>query len=152
MNLHRFAQMRVPVLLVIGYCLTGCIPGNKNASPNTKVNPLGPFPVIQRTMAELELQQIGLVYLSFTDTNGRPPANLDELDLKLQYPKYHQAILEKRYIIYWNANRLNAPAGMANTVLGYDADVLTKKSAVLMLDGSVTVMTPEEFKQAAKAG
>jgi hypothetical protein len=142
--------MSVPVVLAIG--LTGCIPGNKNASPNTKVNPLGPFPAIQRTVAELELQQIGLVYQSFTDTSGRPPANLDELDLKLQYPKYHQAIADKRYIIYWNANRLNAPAGAANTVLGYDADVLTKKSAVLMLDVSVTVMTPEEFKQAPKAG
>jgi hypothetical protein len=150
MNCYRFARMSAPVVLAIG--LTGCIPGNKNASPNTKVNPIGPFPVIQRTMAELELQQIGLVYLSFTDTNNRPPANLDDLDLKLQYPKYHQAIAEKRYIIYWNANRLNAPAGAANTVLGYDADVLTKKSAVLMLDGSVTVMEPDEFRKAAKAG
>jgi hypothetical protein len=144
------------VALALGLCLTGCFRINQKSAQNTgpanaKVDVFARIPVGQRMVSEADLKQLGLFYQNAA-VAGQPPASLDELDIKLQAPKLYQAVADKRIIVHWKANPNNAPAGAANTVLAYDADVLTKKSAVLMLDGTVTVMEPDEFAKAPKAG
>jgi hypothetical protein len=98
-----------------------------------------------------ELKQVGLIYQQFL-LDGKGPAKLEDLNLKRDAPKLHEAIEEKRLILYWNANLNNAPAGTSNTVLGYSAEVPTKGGPVLMLDGTTRMMTADEFAKAAKAG
>jgi hypothetical protein len=141
-------------------CLTGCWRINRassqntvptNTPVNTKVNVLGPFPVGQRMVSEAQLKDLGLHYQNAA-LAGQPPGSLDELNIKVVDPKLYKAIADKRIIVYWKADPTKAPQGSANTVLAYDADVLTKRSAVLMLDGTVTVMDPQDFTKAPKAG
>jgi hypothetical protein len=153
----------VPLVLILGVCATGCFLVNKKAAqanssapelaPTTpKVNPLGPFPAAAVVIDEIQLRELGLSYLMAADTNGRPPATLDDLGLKQTAPKLHQAIADGRIIVNWKANPTNAPAGTSNTILAYDADVKTKGGAVVMLDGTSKKMTADQFKTAAKAG
>jgi hypothetical protein len=156
MNCHCYRRVLLLVALALGLCLTGCFRINQKASQNTgpanaKVDVFARIPVGQRMVSEAQLRDLGLSYQSAAD-GGQPPASLDDLGIKLQNPKLYQAIADKRIIVYWKANPNNAPAGAPNTVLAYDADVLTKRSAVLMLDGTVTVMEPDEFAKAPKAG
>ena len=158
MLLSRNRQLIVPFILVFGLGLSGCFRVQQNAAPNTapgpadtKVNVLARLPAAQRMVAAAELKQLGLFYQTAA-LAGQPPKNLDELDIKVEAPKLYQAIVDKRIIVYWKADPNHAPAGASNTVLAYDADVLIKKSAVLMLDGSVTSMEPDEFNKAPKGG
>jgi hypothetical protein len=156
MNCRCYHRVMLLAPIALGLCLTGCWRINKNSSQNpgptnTKVNVLGPFPVGQRMVSEAQLKDLGIFYLVAAN-DRQPPGSLEDLDIKLQAPTLYQAIADKRIKVYWKANPNNAPAGKANTVLAYDADVETKRSAVLMLDGTVTVMDPQEFAKAPKAG
>jgi hypothetical protein len=158
----------VALALVVGLTASGCMSGspqtssaasgNTSGSPqapggptNTKVNPAGPFPIVGQTVSMEELKQIGLIYQQFL-LDGKGPAKLEDLNLKRDAPKLHEAIEEKRLILYWNVSLNNAPEGTSNTVLGYSAEVPTKGGPVLMLDGTVKKMTADEFAKAAKAG
>jgi len=155
---HRPALLLSVCALALS--LTGCWRINRvssqntvpaNAPVNTKVNVLGPFPVGQRMVSEADLKELGLYYLNAASA-GQPPGSLEALNIKVEAPKLHQAIADKHIIVYWKADPTKAPQGSANTVLAYDADVLTKRSAVLMLDGTVSVMDPQEFAKAPKGG
>jgi hypothetical protein len=158
----------VAMALFVGLTVSGCMRGNPQMSgaasanpsgnpqtsgvtPNTKVNPAGPLPIVGQTVTMLELKDLGLIYQQFL-VDGKGPAKLEDLNLKHDAPKLHQAIEEKRLILFWNVSLNNAPAGTSNTVLGYSAEVPTKGGAVLMLDGTVRKMTADEFAKAAKAG
>ena len=174
MNLRLGERTLVPALLALGLCATGCWRFGANAPPSSlpppptnimgmpspggpgrpppkdKANVAGVLGAVGRVQDESDLKQIGLYYQDAI-SNGRPPANVEDLGIKQLAPKLYQAIVDKEFIVYWNASPLNAPAGTSNTVLGYAAGVPTNGGAVLMLDGSVRKMTPEEFKSAAKA-
>jgi hypothetical protein len=159
----------VAMALFVGLTLSGCMRGNPQTSaaasantnanpqasgavsPNTKVNPAGPFPIVGQTVTMQDLKELGLIYQQFL-LDGKGPAKLEDLNLKRDAPKLHQAIEEKRLILYWNVSLNNAPEGTSNTVLGYSAEVPTKGGPVLMLDGTTRKMTADEFAKAAKAG
>jgi hypothetical protein len=157
MTLNRVGGTVMPLVLILGVCATGCFVVKKKAAqdssadqepPGTKINVFNRIPVGQQMVSEADLQQLGLFYKAA----AQPPGSLDELGIKQEAPKLYQKIADKQIVVFWKANENNAPAGAGNTVLAYDADVLTKKSGVLMLNGTVTLMEPEAFKKAPKAG
>ncbi len=169
MSLSCDRRFVVPLVLIFGLGLTGCRKAQQTFSvtvtptapqavgqnpvppANTKVNILARLPAAQRMVSAAELKQLGLFYQTAA-LNGQPPRNLEELDIKATAPKLYQAIADKDIIVYWKTNPNHEPAGASNTVLAYDVNVLTKKSAVLMADGTVTTMEPDEFNKAPKGG
>jgi hypothetical protein len=108
--------------------------------------------VRNRETQESELKQIGKYYRDFAAA-GRPPAKAEDLaDLKKQELKLWQKVKVGIYVLMWNADVNDAPAGAANTILGHEKEAPTRGGAVLMLDGSTKTMTAQEFQAAAKAG
>jgi hypothetical protein len=94
-----------------------------------------------------DLMQLGL-YLKSHGKNGRYPSKLDELaDMKRQWPQMYQAIQDGAYVVCWNA-----PFTPDDAIVVYERDAPTKGGAVLRADGSVSIVTPDEFKDAPKAG
>jgi hypothetical protein len=115
------------------------------------VNPgvMSTLPSVGRTNPGNDLKQLGLYYLNFA-TTGRSPSRLEDLaDLKRDLPRVYQAIQDGVYVVYWNAP---TTAASSQTVLAYVHDVPTRGGVVLLLDGSVTNMTPQEFQAAPRAG
>jgi hypothetical protein len=107
------------------------------------------LPSVGRTNPGNDLKQIGLYYLNFA-TTGRSPSWLEDLaDLKRDLPRVYQAIQDGVYVVYWNAPTTGASS---QAVLAYVHDVPTRGGMVLLLDGSVTQMSPQEFQAAPRAG
>src|SRR5579862_1340411 len=174
MNLRLAYRFSAPAILALAVCLPGCsffnpmakksatsqataqngtgtdttptMPPIPGGTPNTKPNPIGPIPIAKRTLDANDLRNLYLSYMDVAN-NGRPPKNLEELNIK-QDQKLYQAVADKSFVLYWNVNFNNLPAGSSNTVLGYSADIQIKNASVLMADGSVQTMTPEDFKKA----
>jgi hypothetical protein len=94
-----------------------------------------------------DLRHLGL-YLQSHGRNGRSPSKLDELaDLKRDLPQMYRAIQDGAVVVYWNA-----PLSPAEAVVAYERDAPTRGGAVLLADGSVLQLTPEEFRAAPRAG
>ena len=94
-----------------------------------------------------DLRYLGL-YLQNHGKNGRSPSKLDDLpDMKRDLPQVYRAIQDGDYVVYWNA-----PLTPADAVIAYERDTPTKGGVVLVADGSVSRLTPEEFRAAPMAG
>jgi hypothetical protein len=162
--MRRLHACRIAVLVLCLALLPGCKkkpaaaqadnpPPPAPAEPNggglqpRGVNPgvMSMLPSVGRLNPSNDLRQIGLFYLA----NGRSPSRLEDMaDLKRDMPLVYQAIEDGVYVVYWNAP-MN---GSSRAILGHVRDAPTKGGVVLLLDGSVTNMTPEEFKAAPKVG
>ena len=93
-----------------------------------------------------DLRYLGL-YLQNHAKNGRSPSKLDDLtEMKRDLPQVYRAIQDGAYVVYWNA-----PLTPAEAVVAYQRDAPTKGGVVLAADGSVSDMTPEQFRGALKA-
>jgi hypothetical protein len=66
------------------------------------------------------------------------------------YPTAHLGVVSKQIVYLWGVGLSSGgPAG--DTVLAYEKDVEAKGGWVLMQDGTVKEMTPDQFKSAPKA-
>ncbi len=139
-----------------GAAATSAPPAATQGPPPGGLQPPGMNPGIGSTLPSVgranpgnDLKQLGLYYLNFA-TTGRSPSRLEDLaDLKRDLPRVYQAVQDGVYVVYWNAQTAGASSP---TVLAYVHDVPTRGGVVLLLDGGVTNMTPQEFQAAPKAG
>jgi hypothetical protein len=110
-----------------------------------------PPAVRKRDTQENELKEIGKYYLDFA-AGGRAPSKIEDLtELKKQAIHPCQKVKLGVYVLTWNADVNDAPAGTANTILGYEKEAPNRGGAVLMLDGSAKTLTAREFQETAKA-
>ena len=65
-------------------------------------------------------------------------------------PTAFERIKQGEYIIAWGVGRSSAP-GAANQILAYEKKSPTEGGAVLLRDGTVKLMSAEEFNAAPKA-
>jgi hypothetical protein len=101
------------------------------------------------------LQQYGIAYRNHMDTMDIGPSKADDL---ASYMENDERLLKPLrtgdYVLIYDVklpDEKNAYKGAADLVLGYVKDVPTKGGPVLMGDGKVIQMSPEEFKKAKKA-
>jgi hypothetical protein len=108
----------------------------------------------ERPRASNELRQIAIFYAQYCDDTGRPPASMQDFLGYLQRDASQEAkcIEEGIYLVYWNANLNNLPAGRSATILAYTRDTPIEGGLAAMADGSVQRITPQQFAAAAKAG
>jgi hypothetical protein len=105
-----------------------------------------------------DLKQLGLAYHNYIGTNpNKAPAGPDDFKPFLEGPE-GKAVLDQlkmgTYVFIWNVkltDMMKTPAGASGTVIGYEASAPTATAAVLLGDGSVMIMTPEEFNSKPKA-
>jgi hypothetical protein len=135
----RRALLSVVLIATLGAC--GC--------PVTKVRQAA-----ARAKRTNTLKVIGLAYLSYVDDNkGKPPTQAADLQ---KYtggdPDANAALTDGSFtLIYGVTPKDMAKQGMSATVLGYDKQFDKDNVLVLMGDGSVRIVTAEEFKTMPQA-
>jgi prepilin-type processing-associated H-X9-DG protein len=109
----------------------------------------------QRSRDVNDLKQLGLALLNFDDTNQRFPRNQDEFLKDAAKMGVSADILDAvrsgKYVIVYSGlpHRViseKSPAGASGTVLGYLDSTPNKGGPVLFCDGSVAIVTADEFK------
>jgi hypothetical protein len=103
------------------------------------------LPLVQRGFAQLDLQNIAKLYAADA-LAGTPPKKVE--DLAGLEPRVVQAIKGGQYVVLWNASP-NAPG---SAVVAYEKEVPAAGGMVATLNGAVNRMTPQEFREAPKAG
>jgi hypothetical protein len=120
------------VLAVTAVTVAGCRGGSA---------PLEPF-------EDSQLKEIHELYRHHIKSQKKPPAQLSDL-AKQEYEGIYPATVENlrkgKYVVVWGINSEDS-----GTLLAYEKDVPTKGGAVLMADGSVRKMSPDDFKAAKK--
>lgn len=105
----------------------------------------------QRVQTSNDLRQIGLTYLNYLDSKGKPPASAEELitwartNIAEAVPLLEQTRPGGRFVIKWGLNPRRAPEGSSNTVLGYESKATTEGGPVLLGDGAIMQMTAAEL-------
>jgi predicted small lipoprotein YifL len=81
-------------------------------------------------------------------TKRGPNSAADMTDAPASHPVGHAAVASGEYVVVW---KVPVSASGGGTVLAYPKNAGSAGGAVVMLDGSVKVMTAEEFNAAPKA-
>jgi hypothetical protein len=101
-----------------------------------------------------DLKQLAIAYHNFHDSHARGPASAAEWNKMAASPDDKaliSAVAAGEYVFYWNVKFTALTAGTATTVLGYEKQVPTAGGLVVMADGAVVTLTPQEFASAPKA-
>ncbi|MDR3638291.1 MAG: hypothetical protein P4L84_31095 [Isosphaeraceae bacterium] len=127
----------VRLIVVLAATIAGC-GGGSAAAP--------------RSVEQLSIEQVGLLFRAYKKGQHPPPKNLKELlPLEQGYPAAVAALRQKEVVVFWGAGLADGSEA-ATTVLAYHKQVPETGGEVLMRDGTARTMTAEEFKAAPKAG
>jgi hypothetical protein len=99
--------------------------------------------------ASIDLKDIHEMYMHFIKSQEKPPAQLSDLAKKEYegiYPAAVNGLRQGKYVVLWGVKDKAAA-----TPLAYEKDVPNQGGAVVMADGSVRAMTPDQFKAAGKS-
>ncbi len=100
-----------------------------------------------------DLKQIGLAYHNHVDTFNKAPARAEDIAPFFENDKRLLDLLKNEDVVFcYNVTPTQMTSGTSNTVLAYFKEVPDKGGLVLMGDGSVKKMSPDEFKKAKLAG
>lgn len=106
---------------------------------------------------EQRLRDVGELYRVHQALNSKPPQALKDLMQEANgSPSGFEQIRSGDVVVRWDATLPDTKEepgnGSTPEILAYLKDVPEKGGLVLMLDRSIRRMTPEEFKDAPKAG
>ena len=111
------------------------------------------IPAFDRTMSQLDLQQIGLAYGECVDAGAGPPKSVKDIAPNLQNnPKFIKPLEDGRVVVAWGADprRLSA-----DTIIAYQKRAMQDGRIVTLIGAGGTptpkVMTKAEFDAAPKA-
>jgi hypothetical protein len=130
--------------------LAGCKKSLPTPATDNQTTPAPPQTPIVQSPAKLnpitDLRYLGL-HLQKHGKGGRLPAKLDELtELKRELPQVYQAIQDGAYVVSWGIPQTT------EAIVAYERDVPSKGGTVLVGDGSVRVLSAEEFRIDSKGG
>ena len=137
---HRSRWQAVSAVVLVGFGLAGC--GSKEQASSTAKGPSNKQMVVD----------VGEWLKAYAKDYKKAPSKPADLgQYEPTYPDAFQGLTNKIVVSQWGQG-LSTGGNAGNTVLAYEKDVETKGGWVLMQDGSVKEMTPEQFKAAPKAG
>lgn len=120
------------ILVAFGWCLAGC--GGKPTAATA--------PEVGREV----LTDLWDVYQAYSRDKGKPPAAANDLKpYAAGAPTGVRVVSDPDIVVLYGT-----PVGGAN-VLAYHKDAPTQGGLVLLSDGAIKMMTPDEFKAAPKA-
>lgn len=102
---------------------------------------------------EQNLRYIGRAYVQFTNKEGRPPADVEEIKPYLKEFGEPDTILRspvdgQSYVIAWNTPLARTPAGQPEILLAYEKNGARGRRFVLNAGMFIHAMTDEEFNKA----
>jgi hypothetical protein len=101
---------------------------------------------------EMDMKMIGLAYHSHLDALRKPPARAEDLLPYLgESPTAFKRLKDAQVIFFWNVGIKDMTAGSSNTILAYERDTSVKGGLTLFGDGSVRVLSLNDFQKTAKA-
>lgn len=118
--------------------------------PALKSPPPAPPANMDRSYIHQQLQQIWKHYHQFQDKNGKPPANVDDLQLNRQAPKLLKSITDGDYVVLWDTSLTEFKGTPETTLLAYQKEAAVSRGEVIMADQSCRTMTAEELKKFLK--
>ena len=129
--------MRLAALGLFTWAASGC---------GASAEKSGPTPAESVTLGE-----IGAMFFGFKKQHKMPQSQADIARFANGFPNACAAIAKGDLLVRWGAGIEDTPEA-SRTVLVYEKKVPQDGGAVLMQDGSINSMTPDEFKSAPKAG
>lgn len=96
-----------------------------------------------------DFQNLGLAYQGYYQANQKGPSKADDLVRYLQDDQRLLGFLKTGKIAFINGiGKGDLPDGESATVIAFEKSIATVEGLVLMADGSVRKMTPDQFKVA----
>jgi len=106
----------------------------------------------ERKKAQNDLKELGIAYITYQDTNQKPPKSLDELVAFAQKSGSPLSSGVIRLSVVWGAGMAGlCRDGAASEVVIASAPASGGLVPVLMADGSVRTMNQKEYDGAKKA-
>ena len=106
----------------------------------------------QRAESNNDLKELGLAYWNYRDMNGKSPASWDDLTSSGTIGSETVAKLQAQNItVAWNVDLTQVPMGVSEYVLAYPSGASTPSVPVLMGDGSVQNLPPDELQRRLSA-
>ena len=104
------------------------------------------------SQTQMDMKMIGLAYHTHLDVTRKPPARAEDLQAFLmESPTALGRLKNGQVVFFWNVHIKDMTAGASNTILAYDKDTPAKGGLALFGDGSVRVLSLDEFQKTAKA-
>jgi hypothetical protein len=107
----------------------------------------------ERKGVAVDLQLLGLAYITFAEQNGKSPAKLEEVKrfYSTDNPKRLEQNLRDNIVIVWNAKNVMKP-GMEKVLVAYESKAdQDGKRLVAKGNGELVLMGEAEFQEALKA-
>jgi hypothetical protein len=98
------------------------------------------------------LEEVGGLYLSASNLKKKPPTSIKDLAKNRDvFMNGYNALERGEVVVYWGVTATPGdPAGTADEVLAYKADVPTNGGPVLLKNLTIKTMTAEQFRAAPK--
>ena len=105
-------------------------------------------PVVSQTPNKDALAEIGQMLKSLADEGRKPPAKMAEMEpIEPMLPTAAAMLRDGTLVYLWGA----AYAADGNKVAAYEKQTPTEGGWVVLQDGTLKEMTPDEFRAAPKA-
>jgi hypothetical protein len=133
-----------PVVLAAGCLKTSTSSGGDDGSEGNVAGHVQRGKDLQKIRNDL--RQLALLYQTYTNEMGRPPADQETFISYIQRDArgIAQDIRDGKYVVIWGL-----PSLSSSTVLAYEKDVdLRGNQVVVMGDATVSSMTPQQLQAA----
>jgi hypothetical protein len=113
----------------------------------------GPSPIVGEPPIEhIGLMEVGEMYAAHLKEHGKPPTRTRDFEKYSQgFTIGSMGVQKGDLIVVWNAGKEDDAALSSTRVLAYEKKTPKEGGEVLMQDGTIKVMTAEEFQAAPKA-
>jgi hypothetical protein len=102
----------------------------------------------QRAQSMNDLRELGLAYWNFHDQTGKSPASWDDLASSgYMTGETIQKLQAQNVTVHWNVEISQLPLGTSEYILAYPAGASGPLVTVLMGDGSVQNVAPDELQR-----
>lgn len=102
----------------------------------------------ERAQSHNDLRELGLAYHAYVDQQGRAPASWDELaGSGLLSSETMQKLQAQNFTVAWGTEFSQMTSGSSEFILAYPASPSPPSAPVLMGDGSVNNIVPDELQR-----